>query len=616
MKILIVTNCFKRNFGYLPRFLNKFLIFYSNIKLKYIINALRKRYHNATEINVLNAGYQKLDVNNLISFSDLRFNLDRDKYIKLRNKIINTTKQNLSKLFKNLKNLNYKGISIAEILEIDLIVLFNEYIGHYELLKELFKTKQFDRIIFFNFGSNIFPIFRSLNSNNNIEICKDNFLIKSQKLLKLFNVLKYLFIILGLFLKKRLLQNTNQDYALKSTILFLTDTKNQFYSIKPVYDGLLEYKNVNTQHYSCENYLSLNRITRLLKYLLKIRKLIIFNKDNITSGLKYETFNLDSILKIFYDYNLFVRLIKIFTMLNNLIKFIGDNHPVLVVLANDYSNRGRLEIGYFKLKNIPIVYIPHAGIPIMEELATRSEVSYITVPGELEKEYLVNKKGEPIEKVVVTGRPRYEHFHKGEIEKLIEVKDIFNTKKYEFNSNKFTILLTTNPIDERSNEKIISSVINSLKELNMVDNLIIKLHPREDGKVHKKILRKLAVNPIIVKDYDILQLIKSSDLLLSRVSNTVIESMIIGTPVILLDFINVNFIFTSRYVFTEDKSLIRVKNQKELTDALYKLIKNKDFYIKYSVNLRNLSEGYSFYDEKQTPTEKIIDLFFNEIRGS
>ncbi|MFX0178500.1 MAG: DUF354 domain-containing protein, partial [Candidatus Hodarchaeota archaeon] len=215
---------------------------------------------------------------------------------------------------------------------------------------------------------------------------------------------------------------------------------------------------------------------------------------------------------------------------------------------------------------------------------------------------------------VVTGRPRYEHFHKGEIEKLEEVKDIFNAKQYEFNSKKFTILLTTNPIDERSNEKIITSVVNSLKKLNLIDNLIIKLHPREDGEVHKKILRNLGVNPIIVKDYNILQLIKSSDLLLSRVSNTVIESMIIGTPVILLDFINVNFIFTSRYVFTEDKSLISVKDQNELTDILHKLIKNEDFYYKYSINLKNLSKGYSFYDEKQTPTEKILNLFFNEIR--
>jgi len=89
--------------------------------------------------------------------------------------------------------------------------------------------------------------------------------------------------------------------------------------------------------------------------------------------------------------------------------------------------------------------------------------------------------------------------------------------------------------------------------------------------------------------------------------------MIIGTPVILLDFINVNFIYTSRYIFTEDKSIIRVNNQEELTTVLQKFILNKAFYSSYSESLKNLSKGYSFYDEKENPTKKIINLFLKEI---
>jgi len=627
MKILIVNNCFKRSFEYLPRFLKKFLNFYNNLKLKHIINSLIKKHPNETEIKVLSVDNKKLNLNKnieLISLSDLRLNLDRDKYINLRNKIINATKQNLSKIFNNiqgLKSLNYKGISIANLLEFELIILFNEYFGQYELLKRKFKTNQFDRIILFNFDPNSLSLFRSLNFNHNVEICSDNFLIKIQNILKMVNISIYFFITIALFLKRGLFKRNNLDYPpnklKKKSILFITDTKNQFYSIKPVYNGLMKYKNENIipRQYSCEKYLPFNKIPKLLKFLLMIRKIIIKNKEKIINGLKFKSFNSYSIMRIYYDYNLFFRLIIIFNMLNNLINFIGNTPPVLVVISNDNSIRGRLETGYFKLKNIPVVYIPHSGILIMEELATKSEVSCIAVPGEFEKEYL-SHKGEPNDKIIVTGRPRYEQFHKGKIEKLIEVKDKFNARKYKFSSKKFTILLTTNPIDEKSNEKIISSVVNSLKELNLIDNLIIKLHPREDGKIHKKILRKFGVDPIIVKDYDILQLIKSSNLLLSRVSNTVVESMIIGTPVILLDFINVNFIFSSRYVFTEEKFLIKVKSQKELRDVLQKLIENKDFYTKYSEDLKNLSEGYSFYDKTQSSTEKIINLFFNRIKGN
>ncbi|MGB5912521.1 MAG: UDP-N-acetylglucosamine 2-epimerase, partial [Promethearchaeia archaeon] len=444
----------------------------------------------------------------------------------------------------------------------------------------------------------------------------DNFLIRSHNFFKMINISKFILISLALFFKKRLLRRTKNTYHSiknrKNTILFITDTKNQFYSIKPVYNGLLKYENINPKLYSCETFLELSKITKLFSYLLRIRKTISINKGKIANGLHYKTFNLCNILSIFYNYNLFIYLIKIFNIINNLIYFIGNNLPALVVIANDYSKRGRSEIGYFKLRNIPVVYIPHAGIPIMEELATNSEVSYITVSGEIENKYLMSK-GEPKDKIIVTGRPRYQHFHKGKIQRLLKIRDIFDARKYEFNANKFTILLTTSPIDNKSNEKIITSVVSSLKELNLIDNLIIKLHPRENGIIHKKVLDKLEVNPIIVKDYDILELIASSNLLLSGISNTVLEAMIIGTPVVLLDFINVNFIFTSRYVFTEDKSLISVKDQNELTDILQKLIKNKDFYTKYSEDLKNLSEGYSFYDKTQNPTEKIINLFFKEI---
>ncbi|MFW9946145.1 MAG: UDP-N-acetylglucosamine 2-epimerase, partial [Candidatus Odinarchaeota archaeon] len=556
----------------------------------------------------------------LVSLADLRFNLKRDKYIEIRNKIMTVTNKNLIQLFNNLealKTLDYKGISLAKLLEINLIVLFNEYLGQYELLKSILKREQFDRIILFNFSRVHLPIFRSLNFNYNIEVYKDKFLTKTHNFLKLINISMCILISSALFIKKRLFHKNkakNRSFKKKKdTILFLTDTKNQFYSVKPVYDGLLEYGNISPKHYSCETFLELSKLAELLRYLLRIRKVISINKEKIVHGLNHESFSFYTILTIFYDYNLFIHLTKIFNMVNNLIKFIGDNLPVLVVIANDYSIRGRLEIGYFKLKNIPLVYIPHAGIPIMEELATTSEVSYITVSGEFEKNYLVNK-GESKEKIKITGRPRYQNFHKGKIQRLLEVQDIFDARKYKFNTSKFTVLLATNPIDNKSNEKIITSVVNSLKDLNLIDNLIIKLHPRENGLLHKKILNKLEVSPIIVKDYNILDLIKSCDLLLSGVSNTILEAMIIGTPVVQLDFINVNFIYTSRYIFTEDQSIVHVKNQEELIAVLQKFILNKDFYSSYSESLKNLSKGYSFYDEKENPTKKIINLFLKEIK--
>ena len=83
-----------------------------------------------------------------------------------------------------------------------------------------------------------------------------------------------------------------------------------------------------------------------------------------------------------------------------------------------------------------------------------------------------------------------------------------------------SILLTINPIDDKSNDKIISSVGKSLKNLNLTENFIIELHPSENGLLHQRICQKLEINPIIIKNYDILKIIKSADHLLSQKSTT------------------------------------------------------------------------------------------------
>ncbi|GAH08937.1 unnamed protein product, partial [marine sediment metagenome] len=159
--------------------------------------------------------------------------------------------------------------------------------------------------------------------------------------------------------------------------------------------------------------------------------------------------------------------------------------PSLVIITNDVNKEGRLHAKYCKLNNIPTIYIPHAANPINEEIITKTDVSFLTVWGEKDKEYFLNK-GEKEDKVVVVGTPRYNNLFKGTVKHLTEINDMFTNRRYKFDPKKSTILLTTNPISNKSNEKILKTVIKCLKELNLVDNLIIKLHPAENGNTPSK----------------------------------------------------------------------------------------------------------------------------------
>ena len=102
------------------------------------------------------------------------------------------------------------------------------------------------------------------------------------------------------------------------------------------------------------------------------------------------------------------------------------------------------------LNNIPTIYIPHSALPVYKEISLRPDFSYLTVPGIVDKNYLINR-GELPEKIKITGRPIYEKFYEEKIAKLSVVQDIFDKgREFYFEPEKFTILFTTNPSDDKA----------------------------------------------------------------------------------------------------------------------------------------------------------------------
>ncbi|KKL64889.1 hypothetical protein LCGC14_2160480, partial [marine sediment metagenome] len=348
-------------------------------------------------------------------------------------------------------------------------------------------------------------------------------------------------------------------------------------------------------------------------YLFQVKKIWLKNIEKISLNMKYDSFLLREILKdLYFNFEFFFEPVNIvFNFLQNFIQFIKHIHPLIVIIPNDLVPEGRIFSEWCRNKKIPSLYIPHAMRPIYEEIITKPNVEFYTVSGTQDKEYF-KSQGISQEKILVTGRSIYEKIHQGKIKRLSDARDMFNQRTYKFEPERFTILLTTNPIDDISNEKLINTVINSLKELNLIDNLIIKLHPGENGILHRKVLNKLNSYPIIIQDCKILELINSCDLLLSRKSTTILEAMILGTPIVLLDFINLDFSFSNKYQFLEEESLIKLNNEKELTKTIRKIISSNAYLKKYSEDLKEIAKKYCFYDKKERTTVKIGN-FIKEI---
>ncbi len=621
MKILILENFFNQNSERVIPAFRKFTDFYKIQKIKHLSRFLNRKYKEIKQIKVITASENRFHVNDNIKvelLSEFRISIDHDDFVKLKRKMIERNKIILIKLYNNLLKLrtfHIEGIFLGKILDYTFSYFYSKIFGEFELIHKLLLENSYDKVIFLNSNPDFIDFYKSINLEfKNVELYKDFIFDAIYRSTKLYFIKFFLGLISFSFKNYLLKKNNSKPHSTDSNlknIIFVVNSRNQFNSIESIYQYFKKKENVSVFLYSDKFSIPFKNFNNLKRNSNQIRKIWLRNQDRILKNIRYDTIKLKRILKEFYSAIFYYFMIKLDNSLYHFKKFLEKNPPSLVIFADEMKQEPKIYAGFCKLKRIPTLYVSHAAVPVYDEIVTLSDFDYIMVPGQKGKDFLI-QKGEPREKLFITGRSRYEDFYEGRVNTLHEIRDMYNNRIYKFSQDKFSILLTTNPVGYQSNEKIITSVVNSLKELNLLENLIIKLHPRENGIHHRIILKKLNVNPIIVQDYHILELIKSCDLLLSRTSTTILESMIIGTPVILLDNVNFELFFTGKYLFLKEEDLIKVEYDTQLTSFLRDLIENKRYYKDYSSKLKDSAKNYSYYN-KQNSTSQIIIKLVNKI---
>lgn len=624
MKVIIFEGSLEFKFRNSPRFFNKYLEIYREQKFKRIINNLKRQYRGKIEIKIITSRTRLTRLGeNLIteSYSNYRINLEREKFLGIKNRIINKVMAINFDLFDFLsKKADFylmKKIFLGNLIEFDISDFLKNILGEIEIINYILLSESYDKVIFFNLN----PKYLKL-SHKNLMKAKEIYFIELPfvRFIRNLSFLFFLNFIIGLIGKGKEFIYQKRNNPLKNskdsmlTLMFIYNTKNQLESIKQIYQFFKENKNLYLVVYSSDYSNSVFKFLNLISFYVKLRKIWLESLTS-TRGLEYEMFNLRKILKDFYKFELIYSLIKAlnnyrnFEALNNII------HPNLAIITDELRAEARLYAKYCKLRNIQSLYIPHGGIPIFPELSKIYDFNCIAVPGELDKNYLINK-GVESKNIILTGRTRHDKFYKGEISELKEIKDILSNRYYKFNQKNFSILYITSRVDRKSNERFDSIVFKTLKNLGLLGNLIIKIHPYEWWERHEHVFNALNIKePIIVKHYDIFQLIKSCDLILIQSINTItgLEAMIVGKPIIVLDFVNLDFRFTGYYKLYDEKEIVIIKDPNLLGEKIKMIMENTDFYNEYSDKLKKISQGYS-YHEKNTPIiNKLISIINNMI---
>ncbi len=622
MKVLILDNFLDYNLGYntKSRFYNKRLQVYKEIKLKGLIKKLRKNYGENIKIKIFSNGsvryHLKGDIPTVL-VPDFRVDIEREEFIKIKNKVLEEVKDILINVFKNLKALKIfylEGIFLGKLIEFHFSSFLKQILGGYKILDKILSTEIYDKGIIFDYNPRFLPFFNELNNKyRNLEVFRD-YILKQAKNPSFWSFSKYIIKLIGFTIKTYPKKQKELEDAFKKKfdyILFFSFTINQIESIRQIFEYFQHKKDIGAFLYKGDYCISLKTLPKLFRFSFQIRNIWLKAPKNIfTAKYKINSKKLTGLFKDYYKTELFFIMIKIFNCLKNFKKILKIQLPSLVVLTDELRAEARLCSNYCKIKRIPNIYVTHGSIPIWSELTEKHDFEYITVPGELDKKYLIGR-GIQNEKILVTGRSRYDKFYKGEINPFDEIRDVYTNRVYKFNPDKFTILYLTNKVDLRASNEYDKRVLLSLKTLNLLDNLIIKVHPLEWPTRHKRVLDELKIDgPTIVHNLDILGLIKSSNLVLSQgtFSVTTLETMIVGVPVITLDNVNNDFFFSGTYRYFKEKDLIIVKDQNSLTESIKKLVSDKEFYEQYSQKLKFLAKGYSYYSGKKTATENIISL--------
>ena len=377
-------------------------------------------------------------------------------------------------------------------------------------------------------------------------------------------------------------------------------------------------------HRPLESYWSLDLYKKereAVKYFSKIWKELKKN-NNFKSSLVYNNLNLYEFLKYDLEYYFTVYFGKMVLYIEAAKKINEKEKPSMVLLV-DESGLMWAVIGC-KLKKVPTVAIQHGVIPyegsyvyvLDENPANIVESLYCPFPdktavyGQYYKDILMKTSGYPEDSVVVTGHPRYDIL--AEAYRIFDREKVFRELNLDYNKKLIVWMTQSHGLSKNENEKNFYAVYKATKILSGEVQLVIKLHPQEyDISIHKKVAKKVGVNPVITKDIDTYNLLYASDLMITRHSTTAIEAAILDKDVLILNLSGE----PDPVSYVKDGVALGVYREDALVPAVRDVLYNKEVRKKLSEARKRFVYEHAYIQDGKA-SKRVADLIMQMIEES
>ncbi|MFH0831788.1 MAG: UDP-N-acetylglucosamine 2-epimerase [archaeon] len=282
----------------------------------------------------------------------------------------------------------------------------------------------------------------------------------------------------------------------------------------------------------------------------------------------------------------------------------------LVATICDFITPTRSAVMAAKSKSIPTLMVQQ-GLQVDDSgrFFIPLTCDKIALWGPADKEYM-GRWGIADSRLIVTGSSLHDS---------ISIKKISTKRKEELleklglDGNKKTVLLVSQAFEgiwgENTRKRLIELVVNTIKNRKDMQ-LIIKLHPREEEEMPKKIVEKYNPKNVVItkKEFDIDELIDLSDVMVTLESTCIYDAILLRKPVISVNLIK----FPEQVAYVKSGACMGVYQDKDFKNALKTLFRGK-MNKKFEEGRKRFIEDY-FYKTDGKASARVAELIYKMIK--
>jgi len=555
-KLVIVTDAepFRMPSKLVESIIDKWKHCYHVIRVLPLIKKIIKNSKNEVIVAGLNVDMKKILQREKISYKTQKDYMDEKTYKKLCEDIMLLIRK-LSDLKGNeyFKMLTYyQGISLWELEELEIYEYLCWVIENAVFVKSIIENEKPGKIVVINSNDPAGKTAVILGETYKIPTCIQDRMIENLR----YRFMKFLLPYATKFLlppavkqlrKSRRKQLKVEGHSLKNKILIAVDNPRFTTLIIPIIKELMKnhrnevivvglddsarkkYEPKNISYKTFRDYVDVD----INKLVNKVEEARMRNWNDLKGNKSFKqslTYQKVPIWEMVEELLLFMfgaRFVELTEYIEILKRAIDTERPDIIIVWDDRSRFGKTVVATAHLKKTPTLIAQHGIIAGTLDDSGPTLADRMAVFGQYMKDCMVRGGAEP-EKIVITGSPMHDRIVKNRFDK----EKICN--QLGINKDKKIVVFTTQPSGQ---EMMLRNILKPLKNHPNIQ-LVIKLHPSENGKMHKRAVKEMNSDAVVIKDVDLYGLLSASDVMLTEFSTTALEAMIIGKPVIIINLDN------------------------------------------------------------------------------